>query len=229
MNTKIVEKIQKLLALSESSNENEAQLSLLKAQELLAKHKLSLKEVKEFRAYNSAIKEKISSVSFTKAKWKAELARLISDNFGCYYYFRTKRTHTITFFGREEDVIVCNIILEYAIDCINSRVKQLRYQYSKEGYSTKGLENDYALGFIYGLTQKFEKQKKAHEEWGMVLVKDSEVVEAHNNIKFTKSINTKIQFKGYIEAYNKGQEDGKDFSISDKIAEEQTEEQLFLI
>jgi uncharacterized protein YoaH (UPF0181 family) len=36
--SKIVEKIQKLLALSESSNENEAKLSMLKAQELLAKH-----------------------------------------------------------------------------------------------------------------------------------------------------------------------------------------------
>lgn len=68
MDIKIVERIKKLLALSESSNEHEAQLAMLKAQELLVKHKLTIKEVKEFKVYNSEIKEKISSVSFTKAK-----------------------------------------------------------------------------------------------------------------------------------------------------------------
>lgn len=148
MDTKIVEKIQKLLALSESVNEYEAQLSMLKAQELLAKYKLSLREVKDFKVYNSSIKEKISTVSFTKAKWKAKLAGLIADNFGCYHYYKTRRNHTIAFFGREEDIAICNIVLEYAVDCINTKVKKLRYQWLRDGYSTKGLENDYALGFI---------------------------------------------------------------------------------
>jgi hypothetical protein len=125
LNDKLIIKIQKLLALSESSNRNEAELAILKAQELLAKHKLSLKEVNEFKTCNSAIKENITKVTFTKAKWKAKLAKLIADNFGCYYYFKTRRTHTITFLGREEDVTVCNIVLEYAVDCINSAVKRL--------------------------------------------------------------------------------------------------------
>ncbi|WP_315075151.1 DUF2786 domain-containing protein [uncultured Clostridium sp.] len=228
MDIKIIEKIQKLLALSESSNENEAQLSLLKAQELLVKHKLSLKEVKEFKIYNSSIKEKISNISFTKAKWKAKLGRLIADNFGCYMYFKTHRKQTITFFGREEDIIVCTIVLEYAIDSINSKVKRLRYQYSRDGYTTRGLENDYALGFIAGLQEKFEEQKRKNQEWGLVLAKDPEVVEAHENIVFKGSINTATSFKGYEQAYNEGKEDGEKFSISDKIAEEQTEEQLTL-
>ncbi|MCT8978672.1 DUF2786 domain-containing protein [Clostridium sp. CX1] len=228
MDIKVVEKIKKLLALSESSNENEAKVSLLKAQELLAKHKLSLKEVKEFKIYNSSIKEKISTISFTKAKWKAKLAKLIADNFGCYYYFKSRRSHTIAFFGREEDIIVCNIVLEYAVDCINSSVRKLRYQYSRDGYSTKGLENDYALGFIKGLNSMFEEQKKANQDWGLVLVKDAEVIEAHENIKFKGSINTKTQFQGYTEVYNQGCEDGEKFSISDKIAEGETEEQLAL-
>lgn len=228
MNVKVVEKIKKLLALSESSNENEAKAALLKAQQLLAKHKLSIKEVKEFKIYNSEIKEKISTVSFTKAKWKAELARLIADNFGCYHYFKSRRTHTITFFGREEDIIVCNIVLEYAVDCINSTVKRLRYKYSKDGYSTKGLENDYALGFIKGLNYMFEQQKKANQEWGLVLVKDTEVIEAHKNIKFKRTINTSAKFQGYTEVYYKGCEDGEMFSISDKIAEGESKEGTLL-
>lgn len=219
MNMKIVEKIQKLLALSESSNEHEAQVSMLKAQQLLIKHKLSLREVKEFKVFNSDIKEKKSKVSFTKARWKSLLAELVAENFGCYHFFRTKGTHIITFFGREEDIIVCNIVLEYAVDCINSVVKKIRYKYLKDGYSTKGLENDYALGFINGLHKKFEDQKRANQEWGLVLVKDKEVVEAFSQKEFDRIINTETSFLGYAEIFEKGFEDGEKFSIVDKITE----------
>jgi hypothetical protein len=118
--------------------------------------------------------------------------------------------------------------LEYAIDCIESTVKRLRYQYSRNGYSTKGLENDYALGFIAGLEKKFEEQKRANQEWGLVLAKDKEVVEAHSEIEFKRIIDTNTQFQGYLEVYRKGREDGERFSISDKIAEGTADETLAL-
>lgn len=229
MDVKIAEKIKKLLALSESSNENEAELSMLKAQELLAKHKLSLKEVDEFKLIDNVIKENISSISFTKAKWKAKLARLIADNFGCCFYLVTCRSNAIAFFGREEDIAVCNIVLEYAVDCINSAVKRLKYRYIRDRHSTKGLESDYAEGFIVGLQEKFEEQKKTHQEWGLVLVKDREVVEAYEQIKFAGEINTTTQFQGYLEAYVNGHEDGMRFSISDKVAEGNTEKPIALV
>ena len=229
LDIKIVEKIKKLLALSESSNEHESDIAMLKAQELLVKYKLSLKEVKEFKIYDSAIKEQVSSVSFTKAKWKANLASLIADNFSCYHYLKTRYHHTITFFGREEDVTVCNIVLEYAVDCIKSSVRQLRYQYIRDGYSTKGLENDYAMGFIDGLGQRFEEQKRANQEWGLVLIKDKEVTETYNQIKFKGSINTGVELQGYSDIYEIGHEDGKTFDISDKITEgDAADEQLQL-
>ncbi|KAB3535652.1 DUF2786 domain-containing protein [Alkaliphilus pronyensis] len=224
MNAKIVEKIKKLLALSESSNEYEAQLSMLKAQELLVRHKLSLKEVRESKIYDSKIKEKVSKVSFTKAKWKAQLAKLIADNFGCYCYFKTRRTHTIAFFGRDEDIDICNIVLEYAVDCIDSKVKRLRYIQVRDGYSTKGLENDYALGFINGLQKKYEEQKRVNQDWGLILVKDREVVEAHSQINFKKRININTSFRGFSDVYYEGCEDGKKFSIADKITDSDYDE-----
>ena len=182
MDEKLIEKIKKLLALSESSNENEAKIAMLKAQELLAKHKLSIKEIKDYKIADDSIREKISSISFRQGKWKAKLGGLISENFGCYQYFKTNKSQTIAFFGREEDIIVCNIVLEYAVDSILSTVKSLRYQYFREGYSS--------------------------------------------NIKFKGSINTNTSFKGYTEAYEKGKEDGEKFSISNKITEGKTEDEL---
>jgi hypothetical protein len=104
----------------------------------------------------------------------------------------------------------------------------LRYQYSRDGYSTKGLENDYALGFIDGLYKKFEEQKRANQEWGLVLVRDKEVIDAYQQIKFTGTVNTSTNYQGYSEAYEKGYKDGEKFSISDKITEGETEEPMAL-
>ena len=228
MNINLIEKIKKLLALSESSKENEAQIAMLKAQELLAKHKLSMQEVKNFKTNNSKIKDDVSKITFTKAKWKGKLAFIIAENFGCYNYYKTRRINTITFFGREEDVTVCNIVLEYAVNCINNTVKRLKYQYSKNGYSTRGLENDYAVGFVNGLNEKFQEQKKANQKWGLVLIKDKEVIEAYNKKKFKKSININSKFQGNADVYYQGIKDGKKFSISDKI-EETTDETPVLL
>lgn len=219
LESKIIEKIQKLLSLSESSNEHEAKLAMLKAQKLLTKYKLSLREVKEYKSYNSIIREKRSNISFRTAKWKAHLAKLIADNFGCYIYYKTRYSHTITFFGREEDVVVCNIVLEYAVDCIDNSIKKLQYQYRRNGLSVRGLANDYAIGFIEGLREQFDEQKKANQEWGIILAKDKEVMEAYEQKEFEGSVDTSIKFKGHDEVYFKGHEDGQKFSITNKITE----------
>ena len=219
LDTNIVLRIKKLLALSESSNEHEAKLSMLKAQELLVKHKISLKEVEKHKDVN--VIEGKTKITFRQGKWKGQLADIIAENFGCYHFYRTNKTHTIIFMGKDEDVTVCIIVLEYAIDCINSVVRKLRYEYSKEGYSTKGLENDYALGFIEGLSNTFEKQKEANQEWGLVLVKDEAVIDEYKSKKFKGSINTDAKFQGFGDVYYQGVEDGENFSISDKIAGEE--------
>lgn len=218
MDTAIISKIKKLLALGESSNEHEAKLAMLKAQELLAKHKISLKEIEDYQDIN--VIEGKTNITFTKAKWKGQLAKVIADNFGCYNFFRTKGTNTIMFMGKDDDVTVCKIVLEYAIDCINSVVKRLRYQYRRNGYSTRGLEGDYALGFIEGLECAFEKQKQENQEWGLVLIKDKEVIEAYEKKEFTRSININTKFEGFNEVYFQGVKDGENFSISDRIAGE---------
>lgn len=221
----IILKIKKLLALSESSNQYEAKVAMLKAQELLVKHKFSMEEVKEHK--NVIVKEKKTDISFTKAKWKGKLASLIAENFRCYLYYKTRYNHTIVFVGKDEDVIVCKIVLEYAIDTINSIVERLRYQYRKEGCSTKGLENDFALGFIEGLKIAFERQKEENREWGLVLAKDKEVVDYYNDLSrnFKGTVYTNTRFQGFNKAYFKGKEIGESFSISDKIAGE--EEKVF--
>ena len=218
MDNRIVDKIRKLLALSESSNEHESKLAMLKAQELLAKHKMTLKDVEN--ADKVEVKKHYTDVTFTKAKWKGRLASIIADNFGCYVFYSTRNTHRIVFLGKEEDVLVCEIVLSYAIDCINSSVARLRREYYREQLSAKGLESDYAMGFLDGLESSFDKQKSDNQEWGLVLVKDEVVVKSYEDMTFTRTVYTDEKFKGHDEAYTQGVKDGEKFSITDKIASE---------
>lgn len=224
MNEKIIVRIKKLLALSESSNKHEAQNSLLKAQELLMKHKLSMQDIEEHEIETVPIEDKITDFTFTKAKWKGKLATLIANNLCCYcYYHKGNRTNSITFLGREDDVAVAEITLKYAIDFVKDEVKKIQRERYKENKSSLGLESDYAVGFINGLQERYEEQKEKHQEWGLVLVKPKEVVDAYNNLNFIGSINLKTKFNGNTDAYYKGEKDGKNFSISDKIASEENE------
>jgi hypothetical protein len=138
-------------------------------------------------------------------------------------YFLSCRTNTIVFFGREEDIIVCNLIFDYALDCISSSVKRIQNKYKKDGLSVKGLENDYALGFIRGLTKQFDEQKENNQEWRLVLVKDEEVVNAFENIIFDGKVKAELKFSGHAEVALMGEEEGKKFSISDRISREDEE------
>lgn len=53
----VIIKIKKLLALSKSTNKNEAQNAMLKAQQLLIKHKISLQEVESYEEENIEIED----------------------------------------------------------------------------------------------------------------------------------------------------------------------------
>ena len=97
---------------------------------------------------------------------------------------------------------------------------RLRREYYREQLSAKGLESDYAMGFLDGLESSFDKQKSDNQEWGLVLVKDELVVKSYEDMTFTRTVYTDEKFKGHDEAYTQGVKDGEKFSITDKIASE---------
>ena len=218
MNERIIRKVKHLLALSKSSNEHEAQNAMLKVQELLMKYKLSMEDVANYEEDSFTVEERVTGFSFTKAKWKASLAAVLSENLGCYCYLKTRRTNYITFFGKEDDVAICEITYKYALDAIACGVNKLKKQYKINGFSVKGLESDYAMGFVFGLHKRFEEQREKHQEWGLVLLKDKKVIEEFEKKDIGKTYNAKTTFNGNYGAYFKGEKDGKDFCITDKVS-----------
>lgn len=214
----IKEKIQKLLALATSPNENEAKAALLKAKELMAKNKLTeadfedmkKQELKTFKC------EDISWTTDSGRIWMTTLAKLICDEYLCVSAWGTKsgtRTHVLYITGMEEDLEVCKAVMEYAVGFVGGRIEYLQRKYSRQ--DPKAVANSYAEGFILGLELAFEEQKEQHPEWGLVVVKSEEVEDYAKGLG-SKNVRTKKAAFDPL-AYLRGQNDGKNFNTRKAI------------
>lgn len=133
----VIRKIQKLLALGQSSNEAEANLAMARAQELLAKHNLEFEMVKDANVAGgtNAPEEKREKTRINRSAayaWQRELWRAICEANFCWYtvvecYDGKRETNRTTsqkpvkrhmIIGRESNVIAVKIMGEYLEDTI---------------------------------------------------------------------------------------------------------------
>lgn len=204
-NTTVLNKVNKLLALSESSNEFEASSALLKAQELLAKHNMTLADMEFENAGKDILMYGSVSTDYTSEPWRLKLASVIANHFKCYAIGRRK-LNAILFIGLETDVSICQSIYAYAVKfiedyCISNRG-------TKESYA-----KEYANGFIDGLDKKLSDQVKENK-WELALTKSDATKEAYEDfIKDCNIAQAKIpQPMKMTEAYENGYEDGRLYS-----------------
>lgn len=210
---KIKAKIRKLLELSNSDNINESQLAMSKARELLAKHKLEIKDIKD----SSDVDVNLTNITYRSATWKPRLAKLIAKNFSCDLIIRTElNTNKLIIVGFKDDVEVCETIILYAIESIETKSKRLGRELNKQGKSARGLQSDYANGFEIGLMMLFTEQDRANEEWGLVMQTPKEVEEKINEMA-GENMNINQKPLKHAGAYREGIKDGKNFDISKRI------------
>lgn len=193
----IAEKIQKLMALAESSNENEAAVAAAKAQELLAKYNLDLAQVRGFTAKTD---EEIIEVATNDDKykkrqaWIVELADVIAKHNFCTALF-SSHGHTY-FIGHTRDVNVAVFLFN------NLRVRLFKlatdrtYEYSltlkkNRSYIRDTYEelsgnvhprvwrNSWLMGAVAGINKKLNESRKDFAEapnaMTMIVVREQEV------------------------------------------------------
>ncbi len=280
VNESLLKKIQNLLntTTENGSTESEAQNAILLAQKLMAKNGLEMADI-EANANDTSTKKEIIEGKGTDgvklAWWHKDLARILADNFRCYFFLRSGPGYSnVVFLGLKEDVEIAKSIFHFAsiqiefharkyrknrkkelqqelmpsdfknytleqvveyaksvgvspyfIDGLFLRVKdeaQQRKQLTTEikknvGASIDGvaLRNDYIKGFLSGLKEKFKEQVKENaEEWGLILVKDGDVVQRYENISknFTTARASTVSSSGDNAAYSAGKKQGKQFS-----------------
>ena len=211
----IKEKIAKLLALATSPNEKEAQEALLKARELMAKHKLTSEDC-QMEQTARVIRQTVG-VECTKLTnpWAVSLGGIISRRYCCQVY----RSHakgakkvTVGFVGLEDDFEVCRRIFLYAYQCVEARCKRIRSrERGRGGKEVREMCNAYGWGFCYGLEAAFQEQEKEHQEWGLILAVPQAVEDVISKMNKPTSFGT-VSVDGWRAKYaNAGYAEGKKF------------------
>ena len=200
----IKEKISKLLNLGKNnSNENEAKSSLLQAQRLMAKYKLTEAEINISVSVEEKVEENATKIK--NGMWRKHLIKLLCNNFRCDCFWRKGSTIIV---GELSDV---ELVKELYLFSEQTLLNCFEYYYINESsYDlTKGqLRKSYALGFISGLNQQFEEQKKDIEFKEYAIVMTNQKVTAYmSNMKFKhiyKDKNNDIDLSTYTSGFSKG-------------------------
>lgn len=225
--TNIKERVKKLLALSKDTEyDHESYVALQKAQELMAKYKLSQVDITDEEP-KKCIRTKTKVYYGTRSSdhYLDDLASVIADNFCCINYVSTpkySRTHHVCFMGLQEDVDIAVEALYIANTAIikgyNKIYKELCEAYDMKyipAYLFNPHKLGYVKGYISGLKSAFESQRKANQEWGLVLVVPKEAQEFSDSLEtaYFGGGNSVVDRTYYQEGYA----DGSSFQLSTKI------------
>ena len=162
-NEKLIEKIQKLLALAQSSNEHEARLAAEKANELLIRYNLSMSQVaftdddfteNEFRSYRRAgmedkyIRWIISGHFFVDLISSRKYIRNASG--------RLEKHTTLMMLGEKNN---CDIA-SYSYNFLKLKFNDLWAEYKKDHDASIRSKQSYFHGLYTGLDEQLSKQKE---------------------------------------------------------------------
>lgn len=225
----VIEKIRKLLALAGSHNDHEARAALLKARELMARHKLTERDVEGNQ--NAEIRRAIyteHTYSGKKNWWFVRLSNVIAENHCCHACgTRTGKSTTaqITFAGLGDDPAIALELFSYAVQHILYKEKDFRlyinrrtpYPAERNAQTYSWIAN-YAKGFCDGLAAQYAEQFRKAENTCMALA----LVKPPQVETFAKSLSTwKIDVrKAYADetAQRLGYMNGYKFNPTKQIA-----------
>lgn len=218
-NNPVIEKIRKLLALANSSNEHEAALAASHAQRLLSEHNLAMADIESEQKPQSADKVE-AAVSKTLPKWVRHLSAGVCTAFDCQAVHHPA-TGKMTFIGIGADVQIA----AYTFAFLDRTVRKLCTNYMKHHVSStianrhrELMRQSYYLGAISTINARMREQKiqTPVTTGALVPVKEGLIRQAMNEIGNLRTVRSR---KSYInaDAYAKGQTDGRQVGIHQGI------------
>lgn len=220
-NSPIIEKIKKLLALANSSNEHEAALAAGHAQRLLSEHNLAMTDIEAAHKPDKADKVE-TAVSKSLPKWMRHLSAGVSTAFDCQAVHHPA-TGRLTFIGVGADVQIA----AYTFTYLDRTVRKLCSTYMKGHVASTTIANrhrelmrqSYYLGAVSTITTRLREQKVQTPvtTGALVVVKEGLIRQAMNEIGTLRTMHSR---RSYInsDAYNRGQTDGGQVGIHHGIS-----------
>jgi hypothetical protein len=204
MNSAIVKKIQKLLALADTARNNseeEAKSALLKAQELMAQYGV---EVSLLDGPDEKISYSLEECVHKGNKgFRCQLSMIIARNFRCKAILLNNSQ--VAFFGWAQDAKVAKSAFEYAYAVAKKLGDKQVAIARKHNEETKNVFNSYVAGFLSGLRSKLDAQCTA-----LVLVVSEDV-----KTEFNKKFPSLKSHKGGLTANQPFQRDVYERGVTD--------------
>ena len=221
--SEIIEKIEKLLRLSQSSNVNEAMVAMKKARTLMLKY-----HIDEMRVNPNAEKEETVYTEEHKIKftWEAFIYAVLCKNMRCTIYLRRGKENTLIIIGYKSDTEAVKVMGSFLVDVCKAGLREERQNVSKNKYSTHGLANIYRSGFIDGVNTAFREQN-TNTEYALMIITPPKV-KAEDQVyrqKHTMGAPTKYgqinpsDARAYRDSYTKGYNKGYEFGGKKQISQ----------
>lgn len=215
---KCIEVINKLLSLSNSSNEHEAKLALEKAYTLMLKYDISKDDVGESAGEVIEYKTSIYYTAY-KNNYICKLADNIAEFYRCVSYtshiYKSKK-RAVTLMGNKDDCKIAESVILF----IKSHVDKWFTEYRRENrgkYTPEYLQatrNNYGKGFTRAIIELLEdKRKFAQQEWGLVVTIPQEAIEYKETLDQDFFKADSFDINGLIDGYL----DGKNANLEKHI------------
>lgn len=156
----LLRRIQKLMALSSSTNQHEAELAMIKAQQLLMKHNIEAGSLDEANQEQYHLKRILKSKR-QNAKMNA-IARILATFFVSTVYIRVKDYTYLEILGRPHNVEIAEYVAHFLDRELDALWQQAKRQYGNlKGQTAK---NSFFRGIARGYNQKIEALKRQYTD-----------------------------------------------------------------
>lgn len=216
MNQKIVQRINKLLALTSSPNENESAKAAEMAFKLMEENGITKSDLT-----SANLEEDLGKISNENLKyksqlctWEKNLASVIAKYFNCCTYTSSKwhpykdwKLYSVGFVGHEANRITAITMYEWLRKAIQKE--------AAKKFSTYGYQQSYCLGVVLGLYEKYGKSETSDSnETGLVIYDDVKNWMKNNmTLRDGKSRAVSI----YSSVYEKGRADSDKYSLNRQV------------
>ena len=222
---KLLEKLQKLFALSKSDNQHEAELALAKANKLMEEHQIGMSEVDLFEDGGSITE---NDVTIDGVKPYMKNIMVLSNAAAKFYNAKAVRMmvgHTpgvkLRFYGTPTDILAAKETFNYLL---NSWKSISEHDMKITGYRghAKIFKNSHFFGFALAIEERVKElvaqrdiNVKAATGRSLVVVKDAALNDYLKNIKMQTVKTAPKRF--FRSAYSAGQISGQNIPLSGAI------------
>lgn len=171
MDNRIVEKLQKVLALTKPSDEGEAQAAAAMLARLLAQHNLEIADLEKKGQAAPGVEEKDVDLGKAAWQWKQNLADRLAEHYFCISLRRGKNP---VFVGRPDNVEALKMLFAWLVEQVAGIAREERRVHAaKTGEHVDPLRWNlhFGLGAVERLGERLdERRKKEQSTAGTALV-----------------------------------------------------------